>query len=267
MPTVLSEAPLIVLHENFLKPDEIPALIELGRQNAEKTTVVDNDTGDSTYSNYRTGKLGYIKDGDPLAEKVLTRVMEITNVRRAQIEGLQVLWYGIAQQYLPHVDFFHPQVKGSRKLLHYGGQRIISVIMSLQEAEEGGELDFPQLKLTRKLKRGEALLFWDLDQAGRGDQRTEHAAMPVVKGEKISLVTWIRERAFNGSEEKAPPPSESDLRGMLQQSKNARQTQCTAAVEQALKHFGCAIRNTSRPSIDVKTGLIVLKPEFRIEAR
>jgi prolyl 4-hydroxylase len=266
LPTILSEEPLIVQHEEFLKPDEIKELIEIGRVGAETTTVVDNETGDSTYSNYRTGKLGYVKDGLPIAEKIMSRIVDITNVRRCQIEGLQVLWYGVAQQYLPHTDFFHPQVKGSQKLLKWGGQRIISVVMSLQPAEEGGEFDFPQLKITRKLNAGDAILFWNLDRAGRGDMRTEHAAMPVVKGEKISLVCWIRERSFDGKEEKAPLPTETELKGMLQQGKNARQIEAAKAIEQVLSHFKCKVHLLVKPTVDPKTGLLMMKQDFRVEA-
>jgi prolyl 4-hydroxylase len=264
---VLSEHPLIVSHDGFLKSDDIKELLAATTQGDEKTTVVDNESGESVYSNYRTGKLGYVADGLPIAEKIMARLVSITNVRRCQIEGFQVLRYGIADQYLPHTDFFHPGVPAYKKQITYGGQRIMSVIMCLQEPEEGGALDFPQIKLTHKLKVGEAVLFWDLDKEGRGDFRTEHAAMPVVKGEKISLVCWIRERAFDGSEEKAPPPTEQQLRGMLQQSKNVRQVECAKAIEKALEYFGCGLNQTSKPMVDNKTGLIKLKPEFRVEAK
>jgi prolyl 4-hydroxylase len=267
MPVVLSEVPLIILHDNFVKPDEIKELLAATTHGENRTTVVDNVTGDSVYSNYRTGKLGYVADGLPIAEKIMARLISITNVRRCQIEGFQVLRYGVADQYLPHTDFFHPGVQAYAKQITYGGQRIMSVIMCLQAAEEGGALDFPQIKVTRKLETGDAVIFWDLDKEGRGDMRTEHAAMPVIKGEKISLVCWIRERAFNGSEEKAPLPTEQQLKGMLQQSKNLRQVECGKAVEKALEYFDCVINQTSRPVVDHKTGLIVLKREFRVEAR
>lgn len=266
MPTVLFSEPLITQHEDFLKADEIDELLANTTEGESRTTVVDNETGDSVYSNYRTGKLGYVADGLPIAEKIMARLISITQVRRCQIEGFQVLRYGIAQQYLPHTDFFHPQVKASSKLLKFGGQRIISVVMCLKEAEEGGEIDFPQIKLTKKLKTGDAILFWDLDRNGRGDMRTEHAAMPVIRGEKISLVCWIRERDFSGKEEKVPPPSETELKGMLQQSKNFRQIEAAKAIEKVLQHFGCKIRQTSLPVVDTKTGLILIKPEFRVEA-
>lgn len=267
MPIVLSEQPLIILHDKFLKTEEIAELLAATTQGQNKTTVVDNVSGDSVYSNYRTGKLGYVPDGVPIAEKIMARLISITNVRRCQIEGFQVLRYGIADQYLPHTDFFHPGVPAFTKQIAYGGQRIMSVIMCLQAAEEGGALDFPQIKVTRKLETGDAVIFWDLDKEGRGDMRTEHAAMPVVKGEKISLVCWIRERAFNGSEEKAPMPDEKQLRGMLQQSKNLRQVECAKAIEKALEYFDCGINQTSKPMVDNKTGLIVLKREFRVEAK
>lgn len=266
MPTVLNSHPAIVLHEQFLSPDEVTELLRLS-SGEEKTTVVDNESGESVYSNYRTGKLSFIPDDSEVALKVFKRLMEITNIRRCQIEGLQVLKYGIADQYLPHTDWFHPTTPAAKKMMSRGGQRVISVVFGLKEAEEGGAIDFPLLKLTHKLKAGDAILFWNTMADGNGDQRTEHAAMPVVKGEKISLVSWIRERDFSGAEEKPIPPSEDQLHGMLQQSKNYRQIECAKVVEKALQHYNCGIRQTSRPVVDVRTGLITLKPEFRVEAK
>lgn len=267
MPTVLCTEPMIVVHEDYITPEEREKLIAIGAANEARSSVIDNETGDSFYGNYRTGKMSYTKKDDPVIVPILKRMTETTNVRNEQIEGLQVLRYGIGDQYLPHEDWFHPGSKGSQKVLRFGGQRIISFVACLKEPEEGGAIDFPRLKITHKLKAGDAIFFWNIMKNGKGDMRAEHAAMPVIKGEKISLVTWIRERAYDGSEEKSMPPSEAQVVGMLQQHKNIRQMEAGRQVEAVLKNLNCGVRITAVPFVDPRTGMIMVKPEFRIESR
>lgn len=62
-------------------------------------------------------------------------------------------------------------------------RRVFSLVASLGEAEEGGELEFPNFDVTIRLKAGSIVLF-------PSNFPYVHIAHPVKKGTKYSLVTW-----------------------------------------------------------------------------
>lgn len=61
-------------------------------------------------------------------------------------EATQVLRYGPGQKYEGHYDYFFDRVHNQR-----GGHRYATVLMYLNNVEEGGETVFPNAKVTLKL--------------------------------------------------------------------------------------------------------------------
>jgi hypothetical protein len=48
--------------------------------------------------------------------------------------------------------------------------------------------------LRHRARRGDALMFANVDLAGNPDRRTLHAGLPPTRGEKWVLSQWIRDR-------------------------------------------------------------------------
>jgi hypothetical protein len=59
---------------------------------------------------------------------------------------------------------------------------------------EGGETDFPRLGIRHRGRKGDGLMFRNVDAEGRGDYRTLHAGLPPTQGEKWLVSLWIRDR-------------------------------------------------------------------------
>jgi prolyl 4-hydroxylase len=74
------------------------------------------------------------------------------------------------------------------------GERTHSVLLYLETPERGGETRFPLLDLSVKSVSGRLLIWSNLDCSGQSDPDMLHASMPVLKGRKTILVTWIRQR-------------------------------------------------------------------------
>ena len=76
---------------------------------------------------------------------------------------------------------------------HYDGPtelgRHISAILYLNDDYEGGELVFGLHKVVIKPKKGMLLLF-------PSNYAYQHRAMPVTKGTKYAMVTWLHDRAM-----------------------------------------------------------------------
>lgn len=87
-------------------------------------------------------------------------------------EPFQILKYFPGAEYHAHWDH------------HASNSRVFSMVASLQEAEEGGELEFPKFDIKVKLEAGSVALF-------PANFPYIHIAHPVTKGTKVSLVTWF----------------------------------------------------------------------------
>lgn len=264
----LSENPKILTIDKFLSEDEIKELIAIGKSDERSSTVVDGESGEVRASSYRVCKITYLDHAKhPIVKSVMDRIAVASKLRPNQVEGLQILRYGIGDHYFPHVDPFDQRNPNLKKSISMGGQRIVSVIIGLEKASKGGATDFSRLRMNVMLEPGQGLFFWSLHSDGTINYLSEHSAMPVMEGEKAVLVTWIRERAFDGSEEVPEPPTEKDLIRTLESTKRRREIDCEKALKSALDHFNCKLENTSEPFLDAASGEIHVRKEIRIISR
>lgn len=86
-------------------------------------------------------------------------------------EPYAVLKYFPGAEYHAHYDH-SPQTS-----------RVFSMVASLSEAEDGGELEFPNFNISVKLSPGDIIFF-------PSNFPYMHIAHPVVSGTKHSMVTW-----------------------------------------------------------------------------
>jgi len=74
------------------------------------------------------------------------------------------------------------------------GNRLVSVLVYLSCAAEGGETQFTSLGLSVTPTPGTALLWHNFDRKGVLDRRTLHCGRPVLAGEKWGMNIWFRQR-------------------------------------------------------------------------
>ena len=97
-------------------------------------------------------------------------------------------------QYRPHYDYFDPGEPGTPTILKRGGQRVATLVMYLQEPEQGGATTFPDVGLEVAPVRGTGV-FFSYDEPDPAT-RTLHGGAPVLAGEKWVATKWLREREF-----------------------------------------------------------------------
>lgn len=108
-------------------------------------------------------------------------------------EGIQILNYGTSGEYRPHFDYFPPQRAGSARPLTEGGQRVATLIMYLNDVEEGGQTIFPDIGLAVSPCKGNAVYFSYFNSLGQIDPLTLHGGAPVIQGEKWIATKWMRQ--------------------------------------------------------------------------
>jgi prolyl 4-hydroxylase len=191
-------APRVFTAENFLPKPACAWLIKQARKNLQRAPVQVGDQGGAFA--IHSGRSNSVAGSNALQPDL---VMQLTSLRiaaaigvpLAQQEPTNILHYARGQQYGHHFDFFtEAEEAGFAHELRTVGQRIVTVLVYLNDDYEGGETDFPRLNWRFRGKPGDALIFWNLSANGQRELRSFHAGLPVTKGEKWLLSKWVRQR-------------------------------------------------------------------------
>lgn len=179
---VLHEEPLVMRFERVLTDDECRLLIEAAAPRLKESRLVNR-----VLSEIRTSRGMFFEEGEsPLIQTIEWRVAELMHVPVEHAEGLQVLHYGPGQEYRDHHDYFAPGTPAARN------NRISTLVIYLNDVEEGGETVFPLLNIAVKPKRGSAVYFEYFYRDQKLNDLTLHRSAPVIRGEKWVATQWMR---------------------------------------------------------------------------
>lgn len=185
--------PCIVVLDNVLTDVECGALIERARGQLQRSGVVDRETGNSVVSDVRTSEGTHFPRGDgEIVTTIERRLSKLTGLDTQRFEPMQILHYNTGGEYKPHNDYFAPDSAGGRAQAKRGGNRIATLILYLNNVEDGGETYFPRPGVEVRPRRGRAVYFEYMNAKHELDIRCEHAGQPVQKGEKWIATKWMR---------------------------------------------------------------------------
>ena len=179
------EEPLVVILGNVLSDEECDALINMSQDRMQRSKVANSLEVDEL----RTSSSMFFQESEnDLVAKVEKRVSQIMNIPIEHGEGLQVLNYQIGQEYKAHFDFFSsPTVKNPR---------ISTLVMYLNDVEQGGETYFPKLNFSVTPQKGMAVYFeYFYDNQDLNDL-TLHGGAPVIAGDKWAATQWMRRKVY-----------------------------------------------------------------------
>jgi prolyl 4-hydroxylase len=186
--TLLHEEPLVMIFDRVLTDDECRQLIETAAPRLRESRLVNQ-----VLSEIRTSRGMFFEDEEnPFIHRIERRIAQLMNVPVEHAEGLQVLHYGPGQEYRAHHDFFSEDSPAARN------NRISTLVIYLNDVEEGGETVFPLLNLSVKPKRGSAVYFEYFYRNRALNDLTLHSSVPVVRGEKWVATQWMRRQRIRG---------------------------------------------------------------------
>lgn len=188
-------SPRLMVLDDFLSDAECDVLVQLSKAKMEDSTVIDPVTGQFVKHPERTSRGTHFEhQSSDIVIAIENRIAEVFGFETKQQEAIQILQYALGGEYKAHFDFFSPSDASSHALIAEGGQRLATLIMYLNTPLEGGSTDLPNLGLSIRAKKGSALYFENINQQGEVDERTLHAGMPIIAGEKWIATKWLRER-------------------------------------------------------------------------
>lgn len=185
----LSDSPRILLFHNFATRAECEHIAGAAAPHLQRSVVADPVTGALREHPIRTSDGALIGPAreDLVLAAINRRIAAISGTNLVQGEPLTVLRYAPGQQYRPHLDTL-PDVSN---------QRVMTVILYLNEGFGGGETVFVHTGARITPRGGDAILFDNCTADGKPDPRSAHAGLPVTAGSKWIATRWIRARPLD----------------------------------------------------------------------
>lgn len=120
---------------------------------------------------------------------VSSRISDLLKMPKENQESLQIVKYNKGGYFLPHYDCSDD----SESIVH---DRIITVLIYLNDNFKGGETIFQNLDIKIKPKKGTAIIFWSKDNNNNIFEESLHSGSKILKGQKIICNKWIHKNKY-----------------------------------------------------------------------
>lgn len=196
---VVLESPRARVFEGFATPAECDWLIERCRARLKRAEVYESSSTEATRHDGRSNsEADYdVQSSDVVLSLVQDRIARASGVPVLNFEVPKLLQYTPGQTFGHHTDFLQP---GMQQDIDLNGQRVATFLVYLSDGYEGGETEFSEANFKFKARKGDALMFLNVDANGAPDLMSTHAGLPTTRGEKWVLSQWLRGKPVNACE-------------------------------------------------------------------
>lgn len=196
--------------KNFLSSEECKYIINYAINKVKRSYVM-NAGGGSKKSDVRTSSHVFIKQTEndffrELVKKINKKIKELTGevIPLENYESFQIVRYKpskdnkSAQFYKQHYDTCNKINKSCQDDMKRGGFRYLTFFIYLNTVDKGGETEFPNLGTKTKAIKGNAVLWYNLDDSKKEREACSlHAgASPKGKTNKWGINVWVRLNKF-----------------------------------------------------------------------
>jgi len=190
------QQPRIILFSDFLSVEECGLIMQEAAPRLTRSTVMSKNGVGNEVIPARSSSGMFFKRGETnVLSKIEQRIARIFCWPEENGEGVQVLRYGMGEEYKPHYDYFGPEKPYSQAQLQRGGNRIGTLVMYLNDVPKGGGTTFPDMGgMTVSAARGNAVYF--SYPLAHPISKSLHGGSPVLEGEKWVAIKWLRESTF-----------------------------------------------------------------------
>lgn len=142
---------------------------------------------------FRTSSTLFFDPDDAFSASVELYISDFLGIDICYSETMQGQRYEAGQQFKAHHDFFHMSEPYWHEVKLRGGQRTWTAMIFLNQPEDGGETDFPELGIALRPQTGTLVVWNNMTAVGMPNHRTLHAGTPVRRGKKHIITKWYRQ--------------------------------------------------------------------------
>lgn len=181
-----------VVHDNIITPEESTYILETAGPMFSDSTVLSGKD-----NSIRKSETAWLKKSDPTVAGILKRLSERFNFDTTNAEDLQVVRYYPGGFYNEHHDSCCDDNQHCRDFVRNSGQRVLTILIYLNDDFEGGYTNFKNLNLDLKANPRGGIVFHPLQLGGKMcHPNALHKGTPVTSGVKYICNVWVRERPF-----------------------------------------------------------------------
>ena len=181
-----------VIHNGFISDKEGKYILDKANPMFRESKLV-SGFSDSV----RKSQTAWLDKKDHVIGTVIKRVCDITNIPFENAEKMQVVKYEPNGFYIDHFDASCDDRKECVEFEKNGGQRVLTMIIYLNDDFTGGTTRFKNLQTEFQPVKNNGLLFYSLQKDGdKCHPLSLHSGMPVKTGEKYIANIWLRERPY-----------------------------------------------------------------------
>ena len=176
--------------DDFLSAKECDRLVALIDHHLRPSTVT-IESADHLFRTSQTCDLSLLRS--PVALACDEKIARTLGIRLDYSEGIQAQRYDVGQQFKAHTDYFEP---GTPEYASFGGtrgNRTWTFMVYLNEAMGGGGTRFFAIDHTFVPRKGQAVIWNNLNPDGTPNTATLHSGEPITSGHKIIITKWFRE--------------------------------------------------------------------------
>ena len=195
----LHDAPLVRHFPNFLQPALCDWLIDKARAWLRPAMIYSGGAHD-TVDEMRTNSVAVWS----LARMDLVNVVRAVSNRgglpHAPRQSRSADGAALPSRRADHESYrlHQPEIAALSNEIATRGERVITFLGYLNDDYDGGETDFPVMKVRHKGRRGDGLFFCNALPSTAPDDRALHAGLPPTRGEKWMVSQFVRSKAvFN----------------------------------------------------------------------
>lgn len=208
----LCEYPEITLYEGFITDEECVHIIEMSKDTLVRSSV-DGDAGGVTNSTRTSSQTWLQHDHSPLIKDMCERIADAVGMPLDNAEPIQTVYYRMGQEYQGHHDAYDINTPMGQRATKGWGQRVKTALLYLNDVEAGGETEFPNLDIIIKPKRGDMVVFQNIDLEAPDVPlyNSLHAALPVERGFKWACNLWFHEHSSKLQGQEVPVPGTIEM--------------------------------------------------------
>ena len=184
-----------VIIENIITPQEAEYILDKTKDSFKDSQIIGGlDTS------IRKSQTTWLYKSDPTIYNIIKRICDSYNYPVQNAEPLQVVKYNPGGFYNDHHDSCCDSDNKCTEFVQDGGQRVLTVLIYLNDDFEGGSTEFTEIGKNVKPPRYGGVVFRPLaDNTNMCHPLGLHKGTPITSGTKYVCNLWIREGEYKNN--------------------------------------------------------------------